>query len=205
MEAYIGSRPLPNSPAGCCLFVTLLYTCQQPPMTIGRRMVTPKAVGNGKHVITISAKVLGKLEVEFLAAQDVTACEQFFNDIDTAKANGIDLVKVNSPYTDPQLLGNFISLVNTFITNQQMASGQYPTSMFGLHINCWVQSVLEYSGGNLSKKIKGIDITNQMRVPRHYFEQYMPPIFEEVDETAKQSTEASDEDNALMNENETPD
>ena len=177
MEAYIGSRTLPNSPAGCSLFVTLLYTSQQPPMMIGKKMVTAREVAQGKYAIVFSVKVLGKLEVEFFNFQDMAAVQAHFEE---AESSEVQIAKVASQFNEPFLVGQFISLTGTFMLNQQVAPSYFTTSMFNLNPNCWVHSLLDYTGGYLSKKVKGVDITNQLRIPRAYFEPYIPPIEKEA-------------------------
>ncbi|MCG7567103.1 hypothetical protein MHM95_12510 [Pseudoalteromonas sp. CnMc7-15] len=178
MAIYVGARDLSGLAIGTHQFIVITFENPTPPLQIGLKKVAAKPLGRGVRGIVIGAQNRGKLVAEFHEKGDLTAAMEYFGGVETNwhtsdyDAQLIEVGYGNLP--EQEAKRRVINLIGNYILNQTVDPIKYPTAGFGVNSNSWVQSVIEYSGGNVDGDMKGFDISNSKRVPRTYFMPFCP-------------------------------
>ncbi len=175
MSIYIAARDLAGIvPIGTHQFIIIdnLSKPYQNGMLSGK-IVSSKNLGNGKLGYVIGAHNRGNLEVIYFEKSDYEATLEYFDkkrvnffksDFDT------EVIKVKFPNVNEQAATlEIIRLVNAYSINQSMDKIAYPSAGFGFNSNSWAQTAIELAGGIVQSDLKGVDISNEKRIPRTYF------------------------------------
>ncbi len=175
MAIYIAARDLAGIvPIGTHQFIIIddLSTPYQNGMLVDK-IISPKNLGNGKLGYVIGAHNRGNLEVIYFEKNDYEATLEYFDkkrvrffksDFDT------EVIKVKFPNGNEKVaIYEIIKMVNIYSLNQSMDKIAYPPAGFGFNSNSWAQTVIELAGGVVKSDLKGIDISNEKRIPKTYF------------------------------------
>ena len=144
------------------------------PTKFGNKTWSPRSLGNVNGFV-IGAQNRGKLVVELFQISDEEAAMEYFggiktkwfkNDYDTE----INLVK----FSDDHGTSRVIELIDNYILNQIQSPIKYPTAGLGTNSNSWAQTVIELAGGKVEGDMSGIDVSNDKRIPKTYFEAFCP-------------------------------
>ena len=175
MRIYIAARDLSGLPFGTHQFVIIkVQSTPHPSARLGGNVVSPQNLGNGKLGYVVGAQNRGNLAVEFFEKNDYEATLEYFDkkrvsffksDFDT------QVIEVKFPGLRAQVAARKIfELIDNYDINQTMDRIKYPTAGFGFNSNSWAQTVIELAGGKVDNDMKGLDISNNKRIPKIYFD-----------------------------------
>lgn len=175
MSIYIAARDLAGLvPIGTHQFIIIDNLSN--PYQVGmleNKVIHPKNLGNGTLGYVIGAHNRKNLEAIYFEKSDYEATLEYFDkkrvsffkpDFDT------EVIKVKFPNVDEKsATAKIIRIINAYSINQSIDSIAYPSSGFGFNSNSWAQTVIELIGGVVKSDLKGLDISNEKRIPATYF------------------------------------
>ena len=175
MSIYVAARDLAGLvPIGTHQFIVIdNLSTPYKNATLSGKTIKPQDLGNGKLGYVIGAHNRGNLEVIYFEKNDYIATQEYFDkkrvhffksDFDT------ELIKVKYANLNENLAAiRIFRLVEAYSTNQTMDKIGYPAAGLGFNSNSWVQTIIQLSGGAVSEDLKGLDISNEKRIPKTYF------------------------------------
>jgi len=177
MAVYVGARDL----AGFAIIGTHQYLVIVPDNQNLRPVISPLSqqkmkiveLGKGEKGFTVAGhQVSGRLQVIVNEKSDLAAVNEFFT-----KDRGIpdwdaELRKIKHKSTDTDFIIKIIELTANYIINERKKN--IPYSPFNNNCNKWAQSVIEYAGGTVNGDFPGLDLNNDGRFQKKFFESAKP-------------------------------
>jgi hypothetical protein len=184
MAVYVGARDLAGSMAfiGTHQFLVIAPDSGKAPPAIlpDGKTVFPKNLGNSKSGFVIGAQNRGRLIVEFFEKSDYQATLEHFNPDKYRKWYKTDLdaelIQVKHNSNDMAFIAKILFLINNYIINERDDNIPYPFSGLAVNSNSWAQSVILAANGKVASDFKGLDISNNKRIPAIYFQAVCPAI-----------------------------
>ncbi len=174
MTVYVGARDLSGAPLGTHQFIVVTYDHPVQPVVISGKSESARYLGQGTYGFIIGAQHRnGKLVVEFFNQRDADAMQQYFSGIEQNSGTELKPVLYQSKHLNLAKKDIF-TLVDAYRIHQQMRDVNYPSAGLGVDIRSWVQSVIEYSGGQLEGDVAGRETGYEKRIPRTYFKPVSP-------------------------------
>lgn len=179
MPIYIAARDLAGLPIGTHQYIIIENRSNPyPTAKLDGKVIYQRSLGNGKSGYVVGAHNRGNLSIEFFEKSDYEATLEFFDkkrlnffksDFDT------EAIIVKFPKTPEQTAIRIIfRLIDNYHINQTMDKIKYPTAGFGFNSNSWAQTIIELAGGKVQSDLGGLDISNEKRIPKTYFDPICP-------------------------------
>lgn len=174
MSIYIAARDLSGLPIGTHQFLIIeVQSNPHPAAKLNSINIYPKMLDKGKMGYVVGAQNRENLEVEYFEKSDYEAALEFYNkqkikwyksDYDT------QVLPVKYPTINKQVaMRKIFEMIDAYHINQTMDRISYPKAGIGFNSNSWAQTVIELSGGIVKSNMKGLDISNNKRIPKIYF------------------------------------
>ena len=178
MPIYLGARDLKGVPVGRHQFIVIINNSLLSPRDVGGEKVQARDLGGGQKGVVVGAQNRGNLVVEFFNSSDYKAAKEYFGGVTREwYESDFDTYMIEVGFGDVRgslAVNKILGRIEAYLLNQRVDSIKYPTAGIGVNSNSWTQSVIEYSGGEVREDLPGLDISNDKRIPKTYFEPYCP-------------------------------
>lgn len=179
MPVYLAARDLAGLPIGTHQFIIIEnHYNPYPAARLDGKTISIRNLGNGKSGYVVGAHNRQNLAVEFFEKNDYIATLEYFDkkrisfyksDFDT------EVVQVTFPNIPEQIaIKRIYDLIEAYHINQSMDRIKYPNAGFGYNSNSWAQTVIALAGGKVQSNLNGMDISNDKRIPKTFFDFLCP-------------------------------